>query len=475
MSLATANLANGDGFIYKVSRGGSDILATWDNTASGVRDLLSDATISKNIGDGQKGVGSITVDSVDAAGNTITSITVGGVDQIRASFAYGAGLTVQQLATLITSEINSYTNTTFDYTAVQSDDTVYLYPNVSTPDASINGDAILVSDGGSSTYSYVAIAGASEAGTTGTWGYDYYLNASASASRTSLSGATDITEQVVARDFTGALPNASATIASGAIDPTRTSNVSFLFVDTESAASADDLDNIAGENWVNNDILFLIGTNSGRVVTVKHGTGNINLWNSLDFATADRAQLLTLYYRAGQWWELARSGSVVATDATINGNGSAASPLSVVSAPMVFTSLAADYGVTLDAVATSGAYSDLSGTPSAVDQFQMPLSFETNEQGDMKLTIYKACTINQIDVAAIKAIAGTDNGTIVFKDNSGSSMGTVTFTASDSIGTIQSLTPSTNNTFTAGQVLTATTNKTTAGGKMLAAIKYTVS
>jgi len=95
--------------------------------------------------------------------------------------------------------------------------------------------------------------------------------------------------------------------------------------------------------------------------------------------------------------------------------------------------------------------------------------------GDFKLTMPFAGTVTSIYAYATKAIAGTDNATIVPKNNAGTTMtsGTVTFTASDARGTAYTTTPSANNTFIAGDVLTFTTAKATAGGYAQLSITFT--
>lgn len=107
------------------------------------------------------------------------------------------------------------------------------------------------------------------------------------------------------------------------------------------------------------------------------------------------------------------------------------------------------------------------------EEIIVPVSFEANEVGDMKIRIEYACTVTAIYAAVSKAIAATDDATIVPKNNSGTTMGTGTITlpASTAIGTAVTSTPSTDNTFTAGQIMTLTTAKTTAGGKALVTIK----
>jgi len=93
--------------------------------------------------------------------------------------------------------------------------------------------------------------------------------------------------------------------------------------------------------------------------------------------------------------------------------------------------------------------------------------------GDFKIKMPYAGTVSEIYAYAVKAIAATDNGTIVAKDNAGTTMtsGTITYTASDARGTAYTVTPSANNTFVAGDILTFTTAKVTAGGLVQLSIK----
>ncbi len=141
--------------------------------------------------------------------------------------------------------------------------------------------------------------------------------------------------------------------------------------------------------------------------------------------------------------------------------------------------LAAERGGTGQDTSASTGFATVSGgtwtVGSISDVITADISFESGELGDFKIKIPYACTVTEIYAYATKAIAGTDNATIVPKDNGGTTMtgGTITFTASDARGTAYTSTPSANNTFTAGQLLTLTAAKTTAGGKVLASIKVT--
>jgi len=109
--------------------------------------------------------------------------------------------------------------------------------------------------------------------------------------------------------------------------------------------------------------------------------------------------------------------------------------------------------------------------------FSTTVSFETSEQGDMKIKLPFACTVNEFYASVSVAIAGTDGATITPKNHAGTSMtaGTLTLTASSAIGTGFTSTPTANNTFSAGEIMTLTTAKTTAGGKAIVSIKITRS
>ena len=106
-----------------------------------------------------------------------------------------------------------------------------------------------------------------------------------------------------------------------------------------------------------------------------------------------------------------------------------------------------------------------------------PVSFETGEVGDFKIMMGEAGTLDVIYAYAYKAIAATDNATIVPKNNAGTTMatGTITFTASDARGTAYTVNPSTNNTFIAGDILTFTCAKATVGGRAMLSLDYTIA
>jgi hypothetical protein len=134
-------------------------------------------------------------------------------------------------------------------------------------------------------------------------------------------------------------------------------------------------------------------------------------------------------------------------------------------------------GLGADVSSSTGfvTFSAGSSTVGAVlDSKTFTVSFETGEQCNNRFKMPFAGTVNGVYAVCTKAIAGTDAGTIVLKNAAGTTMtaGTVTFAASDPLETAYTVTPSANNSFSAGDILYAVTSKTTAGGKVLLTITY---
>lgn len=104
-----------------------------------------------------------------------------------------------------------------------------------------------------------------------------------------------------------AFPDAGElTISSGAITVTGT----YHTVDTESDAASDDLDTINGNE--DGFVVVLQTENDSRDVTIKHGTGNINLSDGADFTLSTTDYSITLIYSSAlsAWVELSRAPSV---------------------------------------------------------------------------------------------------------------------------------------------------------------------
>lgn len=102
------------------------------------------------------------------------------------------------------------------------------------------------------------------------------------------------------------------------------------------------------------------------------------------------------------------------------------------------------------------------------------MSFESGEQTTTRIYFPMKVTINKIRGIVMKAIAGTDSGTITCGNSTGASTaGVVTAAASDALNTEYSVSPSTNNVVLADGYYYLTSAKSTAGGKVLVSLEWT--
>lgn len=102
------------------------------------------------------------------------------------------------------------------------------------------------------------------------------------------------------------------------------------------------------------------------------------------------------------------------------------------------------------------------------------MSFETGEQTTTRIYFPMKVTINKIRGIVMKAIAGTDNGTVTCGNSTGASAsGVLTAIASDALNTEYSASPTTNNVVLADGYYYLTTAKSTAGGKILVSLEWT--
>lgn len=108
------------------------------------------------------------------------------------------------------------------------------------------------------------------------------------------------TGRITTTGFIGYSSDSTLTISSGTITPTKNVHT----VDTEGAASTDDLTTITGTT--DGDILILRGASAARVVTVVDGS---NLVLNGNFALSGTGYRLVLLYRSPNWCELSRSAN----------------------------------------------------------------------------------------------------------------------------------------------------------------------
>lgn len=93
----------------------------------------------------------------------------------------------------------------------------------------------------------------------------------------------------------------SLTISAGEI----TINSSFHEVDTESAASTDDLVTINTDGAVRGQLLVITPDSGTRTIVAKDGTGNLRL--NGDFSLSGTNDTLTLIWNGLRWMELSRT------------------------------------------------------------------------------------------------------------------------------------------------------------------------
>ena len=116
-----------------------------------------------------------------------------------------------------------------------------------------------------------------------------------------------------------------------------------------------------------------------------------------------------------------------------------------------------------------------SASVGAITEYKrVDISFVTAAQGTYYVKL-PACTVTAAKARVTSTISGTDDGSIVLKDATGTTMtgGSMTITASSAHGTGFTCTPSANNSFTAGQEMQITVSKTTSGGTCSIDITYT--
>jgi hypothetical protein len=560
------------GYIYVVEPDKATIVKAIANDPTGARNVKLEGVKAQSVALNRIATATFIVAAPTGSG-TIKSITINSREQIdiASPIPYTVATTAIALATLITTAINGFSGVVIDCTADQDGVNVIVKLPQSIG-SDYNGSTGIVVDSGNLAIPEATVVDGSNATELydTSIGYTFFLNANYDASgcggsatlavENSLTNAIEITEYIVPRSLTSALDKQEVEITSGAISYDRKSAITTLVVDTQASAGTDDLDTISVVGLSEGDRIIIVGAAVGQVVTVKDGTGNIELQGSVDFVSGVTQVALSLQLIGGTWYETSRSTQTIGSTADYRTAGFGIFGIEDRGTQVVVSS----GNVTWDP-ATDGKYQDItgsstlgagvnylaSGTPKdgdeiwirydaqvtiggfgitiygvpltaeqalqggliiysrylgAVDSWQsmlypnmdsaltntfqsttefyknesvtvpkvetslktelrvLPISWDTNRIGDHKIVLPFPCTVTQIEVYADDLIEATDDADVNFKNNAGLSMGTQTLTAGTTIGSGVSLTPSSNNTFTAGQVLTATTTKSSAGG-----------
>lgn len=310
MNNTIKDFKNGLGYIYVTEADGTTFVKVYPNNADGglsaQRFVYLSAPLAGNIS-------STGLFSLTSGSGTITSITVNGVN-ILGSTATGASLAL--LAADAVNKINSFTSSP-DYTAVVNGNNIIIQ---ALPSAGAGPNSFVVSGAVTGTIAFTAMNMSGGTNTQGlidtSYGYRAFLNADydadgcsgqGTASPTSLTNSIEITKYLVNRGFQTSFIEANEIISNGGIEVDRQSSMTILYVDTQALAASDDLDSISVGSFNENDLVIIRGENSARIVTVKDGTGNINLANNEDFVSGDSTKVLMLRLINGAWYEECRA------------------------------------------------------------------------------------------------------------------------------------------------------------------------
>lgn len=527
MSKGIEDLGNGLGYIY-VTDPSLNIVKTYINDADGARDVKLDGVKASSVAGNRVATAIVTVNAPTGNG-TLSKVEVSDL-AFDGSISYTVDTTAAELAKKIVGGINTYTNgvPSNDFTAVRIGNVVYIFTN-SAAGTKYNGVTVSLVNTGNLTYTVnqVMLGGSS---VDEIWddaiGYNFYLDADYGATMcsgggvavpTSIANASDITYYIVNQGLQSSIPKITGVISTESLVINRKSLLTLVDIPGASA----DLKDIVNIGVSNGDILILRSITNAVSV---NDTGNIILQSTP--CVVQGVSLLTLIYNGtdGYWYELSRSVTSVAdlsistakiqllaiTTALINDLavtegkiGALAVSTEKIQLLAITTALLNDLAVTEgkigalavstskiqllaittallnDLAVTTGKIADANVTLAKLElkllikTRDVPVSFETGEQGDNKIRFPYACTVTGIYAGVTKALSGTDNATITPKNNAGTTMtgGVVTLTASSAIGTGFTSTPTANNTFVIGDILTLTGAKTTVAGKSLVTIE----
>lgn len=156
-----------------------------------------------------------------------------------------------------------------------------------------------------------------------TYGRRYFLNSAGGAVQGDLTGAIEISTNIILSGLVSSLPVNTFTISGGVLTITRNSGLQLVNVETEGLAASDDLDSISTAGFITGDITIFRGVSAARVSTFKNLIGNVGLANSTVFLTGDKTHSIILQYDsvAGNWFELSRTPNPTINVATLRAGG----------------------------------------------------------------------------------------------------------------------------------------------------------
>ncbi len=116
---------------------------------------------------------------------------------------------------------------------------------------------------------------------------------------------------------------------------------------------------------------------------------------------------------------------------------------------------------------------DAGNVPGVTEMLNCRLSFETGEQGAIKINFPFRAQITQLRSQVVLVIAGTDAATVTPSNSVGNmANGTISHALDAALGNEIIATPTTNQIIAKDTDLTLTPAKTTAGGKVNVTVRY---
>lgn len=530
------DLGNNSGLLYATDKSGLVFLINGTkNNDAGAEAIKRDALTRAGEGYPISAQGAVEF-SVVGANDSITDFTINGVSQFNTVGGFipiTLGMESDAAQDLVDA-VNSYIPPSgANYTGFAIGGKAY-FNAPSDFGSTLNGDvlAIVVGLPASQTIVLTDVDGGSDGDEviSEVNGRRYFINSDSAAVPGDLTGATEITDEIVMRGSQNAVATLSQTIASASVtNLDRYSNISVLEL---GAGGATDLDVIKGDFAIH-DIIIIKNT-SAFTITVNDlsiNSGNLKL-SPTTFAQINDDYLMLLMYIDDPidglvFKELFRTPQGVAVDsitdvelAPLSVGTPELKALSVTAAQIALTTITQaqmallsigtpeliDGSVTnpkigalavdtaelaLLAVDTAQLKDDAITTAKILDSnvtlekleadlqkgfFTMSISWDsTTEIGQIKAKIPFDLTVDEILVSVADTIEATDDATFIPKNNAGTAMtdGTVDVPSGTVIGNDFTSTPTANNTFVAGEKMIFETLKGTPGGRAEVTVCYT--
>mgnify|MGYP003646924524 CR=1 FL=1 len=318
------DLGNTFGYIYVVKPDKVTIVSALSNDGDGARDVKLEGVKAQSLALNRSATATFTVGTPTGSGS-ITSLKIGSREQINIAtpIAYTVATTASALAALIVSAVNTFQGTAIDCTAFQAGAslTVVLPQSVGDGYNGTSGDVVKTGNLEIPESEVIGGSNSDELYDT-SLGYTFFLDADydstgcacveGSATEGSLTNAIEITDYIVPKSLTSALDKQSVSISLGTVSFNRKSLDTLLIIDTESSAATDDLNTISTIGFAESDKITIRGADSGRVLTVKDGVGNIELQGG-DFSSGATEIALEVQLIGSTWYEISRSTQTIAT------------------------------------------------------------------------------------------------------------------------------------------------------------------